>query len=192
LVAFRGTLPAQGMTQTSRPGIKYNFFMRLLLILISMTLTACGFHLRGAVEIPPELRVLAVADAQPATRIAPQLRRAQRAQGVRLVEAGADEPHGLLRLLNESFDRRVQAVDSSGRALQYGLHYMLRFSLSGPDGGVWLSPQTVNIHRDLRFSETDVLGTGGEQTQLASEMRREAVRDILRRLARVVPAEPAP
>ncbi len=158
-----------------------------LFLCLLTSLSACGFHLRGAVVLPPELQVMAVQDAQPSTRIAPLLRRALQAQGVRLVDDAA-QPHARLRLLGESLVRRVEAVDNNGRALQYGLRYTVRFSLLGPDGTLWLPPQAVSLRRELRFDETDVLGAGGEQAQLEAEMRREVVRDILRRLSHAAPA----
>jgi len=51
--------------------------MRYLLTLILLiSLTACGFHLRGSVQLPPELAEMALQDGSPATDILPELRRA--------------------------------------------------------------------------------------------------------------------
>ncbi len=158
--------------------------MRHLLILTLLTLTACGFHLRGSVTIPPYLNTLQLQDANPATRIAPELQRALQDEGVTITDDTA-QANAVLRLQSESFSRRVQAVDASGKAQEYGLHYNVVFSVLGPDGTVWLSAANVSTARDLRFDEGAVLGAGGEQEQLQAEMRAEVVRGILRQLARV-------
>ncbi|MCF6211912.1 MAG: LPS assembly lipoprotein LptE [Gammaproteobacteria bacterium] len=160
--------------------------MRYLLILTLLTLTACGFHLRGSVEIPPYLKTIQLEDASPATRIAPELERALQDEGV-IVTGDVALANAVLRLHSESFTRRVQAVDASGKAQEYGLHYVVVFSVLGPDGIAWLSNANVSATRDLRFDEGAVLGAGGEQEQLQAEMRAEAVRGILRQLARVTP-----
>ncbi len=160
--------------------------MRHLLILTLLTLTACGFHLRGSVAIPPYLKTVQVQDASPATRIAPDLERALRNEGV-IVTDDAAQANAVLRLQSESFTRRVQAVDASGKAQEYGLQYSVVFSVLGPDGTAWLSNASVSTRRDLRFDEGAVLGAGDEQAQLQAEMRAEAVRGILRQLARVTP-----
>ena len=160
--------------------------MRHLLILTLLTLTACGFHLRGSIEIPPYLKTLQLQDASPATRIAPELQRALQDEGVTITDDAA-QANAVLRLQSESFSRRVQAVDASGKAQEYGLQYSVVFSVLGPDGIAWLSNANVSATRDLRFDEAAVLGAGGEQEQLQAEMRAEAVRGILRQLARVTP-----
>ncbi len=167
--------------------------MRHLLILTLLTLTACGFHLRGSIEIPPYLKTLQLQDASPATRIASELQRALQDDGVTITDDAA-QANAVLRLQSESFTRRVQAVDASGKAQEYGLRYNVVFSVLGPDGAVWLSNASASAMRDLRFDEGAVLGAGGEQEQLQAEMRAEAVRGILRQLARVTPVaadEPA-
>lgn len=160
--------------------------MRYLLILTLLSLTACGFHLRGSFEIPPYLQTVQVLDASPATRIAPELKRALQNEGVALTDDTA-QANAVLRLQSESFTRRVQAVDADGKAQEYGLRYGVVFSVLGPDGAVWLNNASVSASRDLRFSEFAVLGTGGEEDQLRIEMRRDAVRGILRQLSRVTP-----
>ncbi len=161
--------------------------MRHLLILTLLTtLTACGFHLRGSVIIPPYLKTIYLQDARPATRIAPDLKRALQNEGV-IVTDDAARANAVLRLQSETFTRRVQAVDASGKAQEYGLRYGVTFSVLGPDGAAWLSHASVSASRDLRFDEAAVLGAGGEQEQLQAEMRAEVVRGILRQLARVTP-----
>lgn len=157
----------------------YNPAMRSLLTLILLlSLTACGFHLRGSVQLPPELGELTLVDAKPATDVAPELRRALQGQGVRLMEAAPLR----LQLAAEHYGKRVLSVDAAGRAQEYGLSYMVRFSLLAADGVAWLPEETVTLTRDLRFDAAAVLATGNEEAQLKGEMRRDAVLQILRRL----------
>jgi len=161
--------------------------MRHLLILALLTsLGACGFHLRGSFVIPAYLKTIQLQDASPATRIAPELERALRNEGVAVTDDRA-QANAVLQLHSESFTRRVQAVDAGGKAQEYGLLYSVAFSVLGPDGTAWLSNASVTARRDLRFDEAEVLGASGEQEQLQAEMRREAVRGILGQLARVKP-----
>jgi LPS-assembly lipoprotein len=157
--------------------------MRQLLIPILLLLTACGFHLRGAVQLPPELSELAVVDARPATDIAPELRRGLKNTGVQV----SDSATRVLQLKAEQYGKRVLSVDKSGRAQEYGLSYTVRFALTGAAGAVWLPEAAVTQTRDLRFDAAAVLGTEGEERQLKAEMRQEAVLQILRRLQAAKP-----
>jgi LPS-assembly lipoprotein len=157
-----------------------------LTLLLFFSLTACGFHLRGSVQLPPELTELAVRDTTPATDVAPELRRALKAEGVRV----SDVAPLSLQLKAEQYGKRVLSVDSAGRAQEYGLSYSIKFSLRDEQGAPWLAEQSVSVSRDLRFDANAVLGTASEETQLKAEMRRDALLQIMRRLQHArAPAE---
>ena len=163
--------------------------MRLLFILLLLlSLTACGFHLRGAVQLPLELTEIAVVDAVPATDIAPELSRALNDAGVRVSDAAPMA----LQIKAEQYGKRVLSVDSAGRAQEYSLSYTVRFVLKagdakGENGAVWLAEQAVSLARDLRFDASAVLGAENEQTQLNAEMRRDAVLQVMQRLQHAKP-----
>jgi len=159
----------------------------LLLFTLLLSLTACGFHLRGSVQLPPELAEMALRDASPATDILPELRRALKNENIRLNETAPL----VLQLKAEQYGKRVLSVDSSGRAQEYGLSYTVRFSMQGNDGAVWLTEQAVTENRDLRFDANAVLGTASEERLLKTEMRRDAVLQILRRLQKAKMHTPA-
>jgi len=152
--------------------------MRHLLIFSLLLLTSCGFHLRGSVALPHALSEIAVKDVSLNSDIAPELRHALKNAGVRVSNSAAIA----LLLRAEKYDKRVLSVDSVGRALEYGLSYRVRFSLKGEKGSVWISETTITQTRDLRFDATAVLGTAREEAQLKTEMRRDAVSQILRQL----------
>jgi len=161
----------------------------LLTVVLITALSACGFHLRGSVQLPPELVTINVQDAKPSTDIAPVLRTALRNAGVQI----SGSAPMLLQLNAEQYGKRVLSVDSVGRAQEYGLSYTVRFSLKGRDGAeVWLAEQSVTQTRDLRFDATAVLGTENEEALLKEEMRRDAVLQILRRLQKAKPLRASP
>jgi LPS-assembly lipoprotein len=159
-------------------------------MLLVLQLAACGFHLRGAVTLPPSFTDMAVVDGVPPTDIAGELRTALKRQGVRLV-ADASQAKAVLKIHDETFGKRVSAVGREGKAQEYRLTYGVSFSLRGPDGEWWLSREQVTVQRDLRFDETAGLGASQEETQLREEMVREAATQILRRLQHAKPPEKA-
>ena len=162
--------------------------MRLFIVPILILLTSCGFHLRGSVQLPPELDDMAVRDAGGTTDLLPELKSRLKNEGINL-NATAEL---VLQLRAEQYGKRVLSVDSSGRAQEYGLSYSVRFSLkkrdvAGKESVVWLNEQTITLTRDLRFDSGAVLGTENEQSQLRKEMRRDAVLQILQRLQKAKP-----
>jgi LPS-assembly lipoprotein len=150
--------------------------MRYLLIFTLLLLSSCGFHLRGSVDLSPALSEIAVKGA--ITDIAPDLRRALKNAGVQVTDSASM----VLQLRAEQYGKRVLSVDSLGRAQEYGLSYTVRFSLKDKKGVAWISEAPVTQTRDLRFDASAVLGTSSEEAQLKTEMRRDAVSQILRQL----------
>ena len=155
--------------------------MRNLFIFTLLLLAGCGFHLRGSAELPPALSEIAVKDG--ATDIAPDLRYALENAGVRVSDSAAM----VLQIRAEQYDKRVLSVDSVGRAREYDLSYTVRFLLkeegiAGDKGVVWISEVPVTQARELRFDAAAVLGTAREEAQLKTEMRHDAILQILRQL----------
>jgi len=158
----------------------------LLLTALVMLVTACGFHVRGAssIRLPPELGVMRVTMSgkgyQP---LLIEVRASLLEQGkVKLVD-DVTESVPVLHLHAEINNSQVLAVDSSGRVSAYLLDYRVDFSLDGADGKPLLKRQPVKIQREYVFNRLKVLATEKQSEYLRNEMRRDAARQILRRLA---------
>lgn len=179
------TEPAQAGSPPAPEPRTIHPMRQLFTLLLLLSLTSCGFHLRGLVQLPPELTEMTVQDARPATDIAPDLQRGLENAGVQISQSAPV----VLQLKAEQYGKRVLSVDSVGRAQEYGLSYTVRFLLrtEGVATELWLAEQAVTQTRDLRFDATAVLGAENEETQLREEMRRDAVLQILRRLQHARP-----
>lgn len=87
-----------------------------------------------------------------------------------------------LTIHSERYSRRVLSVDSVGRASEYELSLHVAYSLNSADGEPPAGRDEVTLLRDYRFDPDNVLASGGQEEMLRNEMRRYAVRQILRRL----------
>lgn len=146
-----------------------------------LLLSACGFHLRGSMPMP--MSEIAVRDAVPSTDIFPELSRALLDVGIQL----SDTAPLVLQLQGETTGKRVLSVTAAGKAREYGLRYVLHFSLRHEDGSVWLADEAVEASRDLRFDESAVLSMASEEARLRAEMRREAIEQLIRILQHAQP-----
>lgn len=88
----------------------------------------------------------------------------------------------ILTIHGERYGRRVVSVDSAGRASEYELSLRVSYSLSAPDGEILAKRDEVSMLRDYRFDPDNVLASGAQEAMLQTEMRRYAVRQLLRRL----------
>jgi LPS-assembly lipoprotein len=154
-------------------------------VLLAQSLVGCGFHLRGAssAALPPELSTLRVTMGSGYPPLLVDMRNALQTLGnVRVTEdVSAKVP--VLQLLSESSVNQLLAIDSSGRPSAYILNYRVDFSLTGADGKPLLEKQSVKLQREYSFDRLNVIATEKQSDFLQSEMRRDAVQQILRRLA---------
>lgn len=153
----------------------------LLTAVLTVLVSGCGFHLRGAVEYPPSMQRTFI-DGSLTSPVVRDLRLNLEASGVHVAET-AQAAGATLRILAESFDRRVLSVQSNAQVSEYELIYRVRFSVTRADGVVLLAPQEVQVNREYRYDPNQVLGATSEESILQQEMQRDVTQLILRRLA---------
>lgn len=163
--------------------------VHLLLMAVGL-LSACGFHLRGTgqYQMSPAfatLRVMVEGNQLQNDPLLVAMKNALRTQTDVKIEDAGDAP--LLLLFGEKTDNQVLSVSSTGKADQYLLRYEVSFRLVGKDNKPLSEPQTVRLQRDYTFDRLNVLAMEREATELRSEMQRDAVQQILRRLSRIAP-----
>lgn len=155
-------------------------FRNLVLALSIVTAGGCGYQLRGAASLPPDLDAVHVAGPRD---IGAALTLLLDSGGIQ-VQSTRDSAKAVLRLSGERFDRRVLSVDSNtGKEREFELAYQVAFEVTGADGEELLPKQTVSLVRDYVFDPDAVLGKSREQNVLRAEMRRDAAARIVRRIA---------
>ncbi|HEY5802121.1 MAG TPA: LPS assembly lipoprotein LptE [Lysobacter sp.] len=148
---------------------------------MTLALSACGFHLRSALVLPPEMGPVRVVSSDRYSPLADSLAQA-------LTRAGATpatedtEDATVLDLLGEQWGDRPIALDELGRAQEYSLRYAVTFEVRRADGTTPVPRQTIELARDYVSNPVQSIGTEGEREILQVEMRREMVASVLRRL----------
>lgn len=152
--------------------------------LLSIMLTACGFHLRGSVQpVDEALNPIAVHGVSPGSALLPPLRRA-------LTDSGADivtslpAATSILRITEDAWGERVTAVSGQGRPRELELSYRVTFDLHGPSGAL-IESRTVTLAREFAVDERDVLGKAREAEVLRAGLVRDMVATIVRQVAAV-------
>jgi len=172
-------------------------------VVFVLALSACGFHLRDALQLPPDLGPLLVQSRDPYSPLAISLSEALERAGATPAAEG-DTNVATLNIVSEKWGNTPLSVDEFGRAQEYTLRYAVFFRLTRADGSIVVPQQALELSRDYISSARNSIGTDSEREILAKEMRREMVSSILRRIdavarapaavepAAVEPAETAP
>ena len=158
---------------------------------ILATVSACGFHLRGAVVLPPELQQIALQGTPPAGALAVEIRNALEVAGGKLV-ASTGNADSVIVITRDAVEQTVLSVNPAGQASEYQLHYQLGFRLEAPDGRPRVPAQAISLYRQYEFNPATVLAKSDQQADLTRQMRRAAVNQMLQRLAASLRHSPSP
>lgn len=150
-----------------------------LALLLALLLTACGFHLRGAGSIPT-FESLYVQDGGAPT-IARDLKRALSNSGVKLTSSPEDA-QASLELMSEASTKNILSLSGGGKVREYEILYQVIFRVRETGAELWGEPQTVNLRRDFSYSDSALLAKEAEEARLSTDMRAEAIREVLRRV----------
>jgi len=162
-----------------------------LLLLTVVLLSACGFHLRGALTLPPGLEDIQVRARDPYSALSRALERSLAQAGVAVLPAADKDAYvAVLDILSERWASRPVSVDQFGRAQEYSLRYAVVFVLRSADGDVLVPQQAVELARDYIATSDDATGIDSERELLTQEMLREMNASILRRIDAAVRGVP--
>ncbi|AUZ04594.2 MULTISPECIES: LPS assembly lipoprotein LptE [Vitreoscilla] len=149
-------------------------------------LSACGFNLRG-VELTDTLLPYhrwAVEDAKGMYN--PIKYELKRRQDVEVVDAAQSQ--AILRVLEESTDRRSQSLNLEGSTTEYLM--TLNVTIRIEQGGMIVSePMSVQVRRFMKYSDNEILSKDDEEQKLWQDMRREAAAQLILRIAMVNAAD---
>ncbi|WP_024890864.1 LPS assembly lipoprotein LptE [Luteimonas huabeiensis] len=152
-----------------------------LVLLSTLLLGACGFHLRNALALPPDLGPVRVVAADPYSPLVDPVAMALARAGGEVVPATTADA-ATLELMSERWASTPIAIDEVGRAQEYSLRYAVVFRLRRADGSDLVPQQAIELSRDFVQESDGLVGTDSERELLAREMRREMVASILRRI----------
>jgi LPS-assembly lipoprotein len=157
--------------------------MRILVLLFPLLLSACGFELRGAAVLPPELGKIHVSASKILYNDVEVFLEGSNTQ----LMSDRAQANVILTMSNPRYDRRILSVDpQTGFEREFELSYTLDVVATGPQGRVMLKPQTLSVRRDYVFDAGALIGSTQEETLLRTEMRRDLVQQVLYRLRAAV------
>lgn len=152
-----------------------------VVVLVVLALSACGFHLRGVQPGVAGLSVQVVS-ATPFGELEQLLADGIRQADMTVVDAASDA-NMVVQLRSERLTRRVQTVNTTGRASDYELILSVEYVLASPSATADIPARKLESRREYNFSNTELLGKAEEESLLVQEMRRDIVSRLLRQLA---------
>lgn len=156
----------------------------LVVLGLTLLLSACGFQLRGTGDVEFGLKEL---DLQARNSYGDTVRELQtllERNDVR-VHPGAKYS---LNLANEQTRQRTASYTSSARSAEYELTSTLDYQFRGPQDRLLLEDR-VEVQKVYVHDSNNLIGSSQEGDQLRQEMRRELLQQLVMRIQRITPDE---
>ena len=154
--------------------------LRLSIIALLLTLSACGWQLRGAGG-EATLARLHLHSTVPGSAFTRTLERYLRGSGIELVDSAGKAEYSL-KIIEENSKRRTATVSASARISERLLEVQVEYLVTRSDGTVAIERSTASAERIYEYNEDNVLATEDEARLLKNEMYNDLARQIANRL----------
>jgi len=149
---------------------------------MALLLSACGYHLRGALELPSNMKNVYVEGGS--SPLLEQFRQVMKSSSAQL--AGSRKDAGIVvKIANEQFNRRVLSLSSRGKSNEFELEYRLDYEFANAADAVLMPRQSVEVRREYYNDQQFMIAKDQEEAVIRNEMYQQAVQTIVNR-ARVV------
>jgi|GEM_PF-833401 LPS-assembly lipoprotein len=157
-------------------------FSGVTLLLLSLLLTACGFHLQGEKQLAQPLHRMYLQTPDPYGQLAHSLKQYLKISGVELVPAPT-EAVAILNVMRDDTSQELVSVSGTQQTRQYNLKVSITFEITDAKGVTIIAPQTLTESRTITIQSNQVLGSSNEANLFYQQMRRNLAYSILNRLA---------
>jgi len=148
-----------------------------------MLLTSCGFHLRGMMDMPPWLTNVDIIIQKAHRDLEPLLKEQMEAYHIK-INPNPDTAKYWLIIEEDTEQQQITSISSSTTPRQYQMIYTVRFKLTHAKGSDVIPLRTIVVTRQLTVNSDRILGSNDEEAILKSEMRKDAVIQIISRIGK--------
>ena len=142
------------------------------------TLTACGYSMRGSLNLPPSLNQISVY-ASTYSQLVNAINDSLINANVKVTNSNDKNLYRIV-VLSEKFDRRQLSMSISGRVNEYELIYGIRYEINLPNEKNLTD--TITLYRDYSFDENNVMGNSDRENYIKKEMISTAATLIFNKL----------
>ena len=150
-----------------------------LILLVALSVTSCGFHLRGAAELPFETVHIVGASNE----FKEELKRTIEARSDTEVVETPEEAQATLQIIREDREKSILALSGAGRVREFELRYRLAYRVLNAEKREIGPVGEILLRRDFTYDDRLALAKEAEEAELYNDMQADAVRQIVRRLS---------
>ncbi|MCX7107968.1 MAG: hypothetical protein NTV66_10445 [Methylococcales bacterium] len=149
-----------------------------LIFTLALLLSACGYHLRGAINLPVGLKDVYLEGGSP--QLNQQFSKAMEISSI-AIATSPDKAGMIVRIFNENSQRRVLSLNSGGAANDFELDYGFDYEITDSKNAVIIARQPLTIKREYFNNQQAIIAKDNEEMVIRNEMYQQAVRAVISR-----------
>ncbi|MET0356291.1 MAG: LPS assembly lipoprotein LptE [Cellvibrio sp.] len=156
--------------------------------LIAFTLSACGWHIRGAIDLPKDLSQLYISAVDSKGALMTELRQLLRTNRVSIVDDESQANYSL-NIIKETKERRSAGVGGEALSSAYELTLKAVYEIKLKNSLEVTNATAISV-RNFNYNTDAINSATQQEILLDQEMRRELAQQMLRRLNAVITNPP--
>lgn len=170
------------MSRFDASGSRYHSLrFSLLVLLVSFSLSACGFRLAGTAELPPQLESIYLVTSDFSESQRNLLQRSLSGAGASLVEQ-PDSQSAQLNVSLKTFPDRQMATSAISGEIVRRISRSLSFNVKAADGKILLEAQTLNQQKNVSLDNDNLLSSDRELETVARDLEKTLFEQLIRQL----------
>lgn len=159
--------------------MKRSYLMYLVYTLTAvLSLSACGFHLRGSMNIPKWFNNISIINPASDKELLAKLKLQLQRYHICISPNPASAKYWLI-INNPQFHQQIISIGASTNPRQYQLIMRVTFLLKDNHGRIIIPEKQISISRQLTINSDRILGSNAEETTFITEMKQDAAIQIL-------------
>lgn len=162
-------------------------FLSTALLTGALLLQGCGWHLRGAQALPPELQSLYLQTASDNSKFARSLKRSLKTMDVSLADTASGAPY-TLSVSDISRSKRTLSTTGNAKVAEYALTSTITYKIHSREGQQLIEPTQLSVEKAYLYNRNNAVSAFEEENLLRQEMQRDLVQQLIRRYRAIQPA----
>jgi len=151
-----------------------------LMLLVALLNSACGYHLRGEANLPPEMAKTRMVIDDDYSILARRVRVMLERSGVQFVTA--EQASAVLEVPRNEVVTEVLTIADNARVREYRITHTVEFRLTDAAGRDLIGWQTLRQSREISFDEKTILASSREQEYLRDDLAETLAQLMVARL----------
>ena len=151
--------------------------------ILAACLCACGFHLRGMVDIPTWLENVAVIAKDDNKELVDLLESQLDGYKIKVADDPTQAKYWIV-IHYSTVKQQIVSIGASTNPRQYQLMMTTEFSLKTREGQLIKPARKIFVTRQFTSNNDRIIGSNEEESILVNEMRQDTVMQIINRLSK--------